>query len=52
MAIVVASQEQFSCPLGEDTVILDVNAGLYFSLDNVGAMVWQFIQGSAAGHPR
>ena len=43
-AVVVASKEQFSCPLGDDTVILDVNAGLYFSLDNVGAMVWQFIQ--------
>ena len=44
VAVVVASKEQFSCPLGDDTVILDVNAGLYFSLDNVGAMVWQFIQ--------
>jgi len=42
--VVVASTEQFSCPLGDDTVILDVNAGLYFSLDNVGAMVWQLIQ--------
>jgi hypothetical protein len=43
-SIVVASKDQFSCPLGEDTVILDVKAGLYFSLDNVGALVWQLIQ--------
>ena len=43
-AVVVASKDQFSCPLGDDTVILDVKAGLYFSLDNVGAMVWQLIQ--------
>jgi hypothetical protein len=43
-SVVVASQDQFSCPLGSDTVILDVKAGLYFSLDNVGAFVWQLIQ--------
>ncbi len=44
MAVVVASKDQFSCPLGDDTVILDVKAGLYFSLDSVGATVWQLIQ--------
>jgi len=43
-SVVVASRDQFSCPLGDDTVILDVKAGLYFSLDNVGAFVWQLIQ--------
>jgi len=43
-SVVVAGKDQFSCPLGDDTVILDVKAGLYFSLDNVGAMVWQLIQ--------
>jgi hypothetical protein len=42
--IVVASKDQFSCPLGEDTVILDVKAGQYFSLDNVGAAIWKLIQ--------
>lgn len=42
--VIVASKDQFSCPLGDDTVILDLKAGLYFSLDNVGAMVWQLIQ--------
>jgi hypothetical protein len=43
-AVVVAGKEQFSCPLGDDTIILDVKGGLYFSLDNVGALVWQLIQ--------
>jgi len=43
-AMVVAAKDQFSCPLGDDTVILDLKAGLYFSLDNVGAMVWRLIQ--------
>ncbi len=43
-ALVVATKDQSSCPLGDDTVILDLKAGLYFSLDNVGAMIWQLIQ--------
>ena len=43
-AVVVASKDQFSCPLGDDTVILDLKAGLYFSLDNVGSLIWQLVQ--------
>jgi hypothetical protein len=43
-SVVVATKDQVSCPLGDDIVILDVKAGLYFSLDNVGARVWQLIQ--------
>jgi len=43
-AVVVASKDQFSCPLGDDTVILNLKAGLYFSLDNVGTVIWQLIQ--------
>ena len=44
LALVVATKDQSSCPLGDDTVILDLKAGLYFSLDNVGATIWQLIQ--------
>ena len=44
MTVVVASKDQFSCPLGDDTVILDMKAGLYFSLDNVGAAIWDLVQ--------
>ena len=43
-SVVVASKDQFSCPLGDDAIILDLKAGLYFSLDNVGALVWQLVQ--------
>jgi Coenzyme PQQ synthesis protein D (PqqD) len=43
-SVVVATKDHFSCPLGDDTIILDVKAGLYFSLDNVGALVWQLVQ--------
>ena len=44
LALVVVTKNQSSCPLGDDTVILDLKAGLYFSLDNVGAMIWKLIQ--------
>jgi len=44
LAIVVATKDQTSCPLGDDIVILDLKAGLYFSLNDVGALVWQLIQ--------
>jgi len=43
-AVVVATKNQVSCQLGEDIIILDLKAGLYFSLDNVGAKVWELIQ--------
>jgi hypothetical protein len=43
-SVVVAMREHVSCPLGDEVIILDLKAGLYFSLDNVGAMVWQLIQ--------
>jgi hypothetical protein len=43
-SVVVATKDHVACPLGDDIVILDLKAGLYFSLDNVGAKVWQLIQ--------
>ena len=43
-SVVVATKDHVSCPLGDDIIILDLKAGLYFSLDNVGAMIWQLIQ--------
>ena len=43
-SVVVAAKDQFSCPLGDDIIILDLKAGLYFGLDNVGALVWQLVQ--------
>jgi hypothetical protein len=42
--VVVATKEHFSSPLGDDIIILDVKAGVYFSLDNVGALVWDLVQ--------
>lgn len=36
--------DQVSSDLGEEVVILDVNAGLYYGLDAVGARVWSLLQ--------
>src|SRR5262245_20733539 len=44
LALVVATRDQTSCPLGDETVILDLKAGLYFSLNNVGAVIWELVQ--------
>jgi Coenzyme PQQ synthesis protein D (PqqD) len=43
-SVIVAGKDRVSCPLGDDVIILDLKAGLYFSLDNVGAVIWQLIQ--------
>jgi hypothetical protein len=43
-AVVAASGDQASCPLGDDVIILDLKAGMYFSLNHVGARIWQLIQ--------
>jgi hypothetical protein len=43
-AVVVAGRDHSSCPLGDAIILLDAKAGLYFSLDNVGAAIWQLLQ--------
>jgi hypothetical protein len=41
---VVASQDQVSCEVHGEAAILQMKAGIYYSLDRVGARVWQSIQ--------
>jgi hypothetical protein len=41
---VVAVSDQVSADLGGDTVILELNRGIYFGLDPVGARIWSLIQ--------
>jgi hypothetical protein len=43
-AKVVASKNQVSTQLGGEAVILGVDVGEYFGLNEVGARVWQLIQ--------
>ncbi len=41
---VAAVKGQVSSDLGEEVAILDLNAGVYYGLDAVGALVWDLIQ--------
>ena len=40
---VVASDEQVSTSLGDETVILGMHDGVYYGLDAVGARVWALL---------
>jgi len=42
-SIVAASKEQISCELEGEAAILNLNSGIYFGLDPVGAMVWSLL---------
>jgi hypothetical protein len=41
---VVVAKDQVSSDLGGEVAILDLKAGMYYGLDDVGARVWDLIQ--------
>lgn len=41
---VVAVKEQVSSDLGGEVAILNLDAGMYYGLDEVGARIWQLVQ--------
>ena len=43
-SIVVASQAQVSSELQDESVILDVQSGTYYGLNDVGASIWAMVQ--------
>jgi Coenzyme PQQ synthesis protein D (PqqD) len=43
-SIVVVAKEQVSCPLGEESAILNLKNSVYYGLDPVGARVWTLLQ--------
>jgi len=43
-SIVVMAPEQISCPLGEESAILNLKNSMYYGLDPVGARVWSLLQ--------
>ncbi|HXZ12293.1 MAG TPA: PqqD family peptide modification chaperone [Candidatus Sulfotelmatobacter sp.] len=43
-SVVVAASEQVSCPLGEESAILNLKNCVYYGLDSVGARVWALLQ--------
>jgi hypothetical protein len=38
------SSEQFEVPVGEELVMMSVDQGKYFSLNEVGATIWRMIE--------
>ena len=43
-SVVVAGKDQVSSDLAGEVAILDVEAGVYYGLDRVGARIWNLIQ--------
>jgi hypothetical protein len=43
-SIVVASPEQVSCPLGDESAILNLKNTVYYGLNSVAARVWELLQ--------
>ncbi len=41
---VVVSKDQVSCEVQGEAAILQMKAGIYYSLDRVGARIWERIQ--------
>jgi hypothetical protein len=45
-SIVSATSQQVSCGLGDGTLILQLQTGHYFRLNQVGTATWEFMQES------
>jgi len=43
-SIVVAAPEQISCPLGEESAILNLKNTVYYGLNPVGTRIWNLLQ--------
>ncbi len=43
-SIVMASPEQVSCPLGDESAILNLKNSVYYGLNSVGARVWELLR--------
>ena len=41
---ITATDHQISITVSGETVIMDSQGGMYYSLDNVGAYIWSLIQ--------
>ena len=43
-SIVVAASEQVSCPLGDESAILNLKNSVYYGVNPVAATVWKLVQ--------
>lgn len=42
--LITRSKEQASCVLNDETVLLDIDSGNYFSLNTTGNSIWSLIE--------
>jgi hypothetical protein len=42
--MILPAKNQISCELGDEHVILNLDTGIYYGLDAIGARVWDIIQ--------
>lgn len=40
----MVSKDVVSCDLGEETAMLDMKDGIYYGLNDMGTIIWGFIQ--------
>jgi Coenzyme PQQ synthesis protein D (PqqD) len=43
-AIITSTQNQLSSELAEEAVILNLDSGIYYGLNEVGARIWELVQ--------
>ncbi|MEO0537623.1 MAG: PqqD family protein [Cyanobacteria bacterium P01_A01_bin.123] len=43
-AVILLTQDQISCELSGEAVILNMVSGIYYGLNEVGAYIWELIQ--------
>jgi hypothetical protein len=43
-SVVIASSQQVSCPLGEESAVLNMKNSVYYGMNAVGARVWNLLQ--------
>jgi len=43
-SIVVAASEQVSCPLGEESAILNLKNSMYYGMNPVGTRIWSLLK--------
>jgi Coenzyme PQQ synthesis protein D (PqqD) len=43
-SIVVATSEQVSCPLGEESAILNLKNSMYYGMNPVGTRIWTLLK--------
>ena len=41
---IVVSKEVVSCDLGGETAMLDMKEGIYYGLNEIGTIIWEYIQ--------